>query len=476
MGLNVLQIIINTMTDNIFLTFQTSEKPKRTSTKLCALLGIKTQRISAVILFVFIFSNIEAQQVFTIDDALKTALQNNYAIQVAKHEADISKVNNYAGNAGMLPRVSGAVLQDNQNANTEQKYTNGTEKKATGAANNQIAANAELGWTIFDGLKMFATKNKLKELQDIGEIRMRFQIEFIFTRVIRAYFDVVLGKQLLTQNKESVKLSEERLSLAKDRFAAGKAAKNEVLNAQVDLNTDRSALKRQEVSVKNSKASLNQIIARDVNVEFDVPEIIDINSELKLEELKSNAISQNVSILLAKKNAKVLSFGIKEIESERMPNLQLYSGYNYANQNSQSGFVQYSQSLGYHYGAGVSLNIFNGFNVSKRLQIAQIGLKESDLVLKDTISKIELTIQQSYNTYLMDLELIKFEKENVDVATQNFDLANDQYKIGVISSIELRQAQQNLILSNSRYLSVKYEAKLAETDLLRLSGGLFILK
>lgn len=77
----------------------------------------------------------EAQQVFTIDDALKTALQNNYAIQVAKHEADISKVNNYAGNAGMLPRVSGTVLQDNQNANTEQKYTNGTEKKATGAAN-----------------------------------------------------------------------------------------------------------------------------------------------------------------------------------------------------------------------------------------------------------------------------------------------------------------------------------------------------
>jgi outer membrane protein TolC len=432
-----------------------------------------------VVIIALVSNAIQAQNLFTLDDALKTALQNNYAIQVAKSEAEISKVNNYAGNAGMMPRVLGSVLQDNQIANTDQRYQksfNRPEAITNGAEINQLTASAELGWTIFDGLKMFATKNKLKELQDIGEIRMRFQIEFIFTRVIRAYFDVVLGQQLLTQNKESVKLSEERLTLAKDRFAAGKAAKNEVLNAQVDLNTDRSALKRQEIAVKNSKASLNQIIARDVTVEFEVPEIIDVNADLKFDDLRSNATTQNSSILMAKMNARVTAFGIKEIEAERMPNIQLYSGYNYANQNSQSGILQYSSSLGYHFGGGVTLNLFNGFSVSKRLQVAQINSRESDLVLKDTLSRIELSVKQSYNTYQMDLDLIKFEKENVEVAMQNFELANDQYKIGVITAIELRQAQQNLLLSNSRYLSVRYEAKLAETDLMRISGGLFKLK
>ncbi len=434
-----------------------------------------------VFLFAFLlFANfIHAQQLFSLDDALKIALQNNYSIQVSKNDADIAKINNYAGNAGMMPRVMGSVLQDNQKANTDQEYAksfNRPPAKTIGSEINQLSASAELGWTIFDGFKMFATKNKLKELQDIGEIRMRFQIEFIFNRVVRAYFDVVLGKQLLNQNKESVKLSQDRLSLAKDRFTAGKAAKNEVLNAQVDLNTDRSALKRQETAIKNSKALLNQIIARDPNTDFDVPEKIIVNTELKLDALRSNAASQNTSVMLAKKNQKVAAFGIKEIQSERMPNLQLYTGYDYANQRSQSGILQYSSSLGYHFGGGVTLNIFNGFSVTKRLQVAQIGFKESDLVLKDTLSRIDLSVQQSYNTYLMDIDLIKFEKENVEVAQQNFDLANDQYKIGVISSIELRQAQQNLILSQSRYLSVQYEAKLAETDLLRLSGGLFVLK
>jgi len=439
--------------------------------------NVKFMRNIFLFVLLVVSNFIQAQQLFTLDDALKTALQNNYSIQVAKSDADIAKVNNYAGNAGMMPRILGSVLQDNQIANTDQRYLNNfrPEAKTTGAEINQFSATAELGWTIFDGFKMFATKNKLKELQDIGEIKMRFQIEFIFNRVVRAYFDVVLGKQLLIQNKESVRLSQDRLYLAQDRFSAGKAAKNEVLNAQVDLNTDRSALKRQEIAVKNSKALLNQIIARDASIDFDVPEKIDVNTELKLETLKINAASQNTSILMAKKNQKVAAFGIKEIEAERMPNIQLYSGYDYANQNSQSGLLQYTSSLGYHFGGGVTLNLFNGLSVSKRLQVAQIGFKESDLILKDTMSRVDLSVQQSYNTYLMDLDLIKFEKENVDVAKQNFDLANDQYKIGVISSIELRQAQQNLILSQSRYLSVQYEAKLAETDLMRLSGGLFRL-
>jgi outer membrane protein TolC len=417
-------------------------------------------------------SAVHAQQLFTLDDALKTALENNYSIQVAKNDAEIAKVNNYAGNAGMLPRILGSVADDNQTANTDQKYASGLEKTGKNAITNQLSASVELGWTLFDGFKMFATRNKLKELQDIGEVRMRFQVEQIFTRVIRAYFDVVQGKQLLTVNQESVRLSEERLKLANDRFTAGKAARNEVLNAQVDLNTDRSLMMRQANALKNSKALLNQIIARDVTTDFDVPDKIEVNPELKLDALRTNAQSLNTSVIMAKKNARVSLLGIKEIEAERMPTVQFYSGYDYSNSTSQSSFLQSSLSLGYHYGAGVSMNLFNGFSVSKRLQMAQISLRSNDLVLKDTLSRVDVSVQQSYNTYVMSLELLKFEKENVEVAIKNYDLANDQYKIGVISSIELRTAQQNLLMSHSRYTTVQYEAKLAETDLLRLSGGL----
>jgi len=443
---------------------------------LCNIVRSRTLRFCAVLFFAFFIKNSSAQEILKLDDALKIALENNYSIQVTRNDAEIARVNNYAGNAGMMPHINGNVLQDNQNANTYQKVYTGAERIGTGAVTNQLSATAELGWTIFDGFKMFATRNKLQELQDIGEIRMRFQIEQIFTRVIRSYFDVVQNKQLLKVNQESVKLSEDRMKLVNDRFASGKAAKNEILNAQVDLNTDRSNMMRQANALRNSKALLNQIIARDIKTDFDVPEKIDINNELKLDSLQFNARSNNTSVLLAKKNTNVALLGIREIESERYPYIQLYSGYDYASQQSPSGFIQSSNSLGYHFGAGLSLNVFNGFSVSKRLQMAKISLNSNDLVLRDTLSRVEVSVQQSYNTYMMALELLKFEKENVAVAVQNYELANEQYKVGVISSLDLRTAQQNLLLSQSRLSSVHYEAKLAETDLLRLSGGLVQLK
>lgn len=437
---------------------------------------LKPMHISVVAILLLLSSAIKAQQILTLDDALKIAMENNLSIQLSKNDAEIARNNNYAGAAGMLPNISGTALQDNSVNDTKQKFLTGTENNKTGATTNQLSAGVELGWTIFDGFKMFATRNRLKELQDIGELRMRLQIEQIFSRVIRSYYDVVQAKQLLNVNNQSVQLSEDRLKLEKDRLDAGKASKTEVLKAQVDLNTDRSLKMRQENQFRNSRVNLNQLLGRDVSVNFDVPEKVEINTEIKFDDIRSKSLSQNTSVLIAKKNQKIAEFNINEIKAERMPTLQLKSGYNYNKQESQAGFLQSSQSNGYHYGAGLSINIFNAFNVNRRLQNAQLSIRSNDLILKDTMSRIDASLTQTYNTYVLSNELLKFEKENLEIAQKNFELANDQYKVGVISSLDLRQAQQNLLLSQSRLFTVEYEAKIAETELKRISGDLFRIK
>ena len=71
------------------------------------------------------------------------------------------------------------------------------------------------------------------------------------------------------------------------------------------------------------------------------------------------------------------------------------------------------------------------------------------------------------------LQLLQFETENVTVAKTNFELANEQYKVGVITAIELRDAQQNYVLSQTRLTASEFDAKVAETELLRLSADIF---
>jgi outer membrane protein TolC len=429
-----------------------------------------SNKIVAVFVLSLVFIGAKAQQILNLNEALKLALANNYSIQLAKNEAEISQNSNYAGAAGMLPTVAATASQDNVVNNTQQKFLNGTENNKDGAKSNQLNAGVELGWTIFDGLKMFATKNKLNQLQAIGELRMRAQIEQNFSRIIRAYFDIVQNKKQLNALQQSVTISTDRLKLANDKLAVGKVSKTEVLKAQVDLNTDKSAMMKQQNLVQNAKANLNQLLGRDLTTDFEVDDKIEINKDLKLADLQSKAQTQNTNLMITKKNYQVSAFTINEIKAERMPTVQLRTGYNYNRQTSEAGFLQSSQNIGYHYGAALSLNVFNGFSVDKRLQNARLSLKSTDFVLKDSLTKLDLAIQQNYNSYAMALQLVQFETENVTVAQSNFDLANEQYKVGVITALELRDAQQNLVLSQTRLSAAQYDAKFAETELLRLTA------
>ena len=231
--------------------------------------------------------------------------------------------------------------------------------------------------------------------------------------------------------------------------------------------------KKQQNLLQNAKINLNQLLARDLMTDFEVEENILVNQELKLLELQSKAQSQNTNLQIVKKNLQINSFVINEIKAERMPTVQLKTGYNFNKQASEAGFLQSSQTNGYHYGAALSLNVFNGFSTDRRLQNAKLNLKSTDFVLKDSLSKLDLAVQQNYNTYTLALQLLQFETENVTVAKTNFELANEQYKVGVITAIELRDAQQNYLLSQTRLTAAQFDAKIAETELLRLSADIF---
>jgi outer membrane protein len=426
------------------------------------------RKITGIVFISLMFFNAQAQKILILNEALKLALENNFSIQVARNEAEISKNNNYAGAAGMLPTLAASANQDNVVNNTQQKFLNGTENNRDVAKSNQLNAGVELGWTIFDGLKMFATKNKLNQLQEIGELKMKLQIEQIFSRVIRAYFEIVQLKKVLNALQQSVTISTERLKLTNDKFTLGKVSKAEVLKAQVDLNTDKSAYMKQLNTLQNAKINLNQLLARSLIIDFEVAENILINKDLKLNELQNKAQLQNTNLLIVKKNNQISSTIINEIKAERLPTLQFKTGYNFNKQSSEAGFLQSSQNNGFHYGAALNFNLFNGFTTDRRITNAILNLKSTDITLKDSLNKLDLAVKQTFNNYSLALQLLALEIENIDLAKNSFELVNEQYKVGVITAIELRDAQQKLLLSETQLSTLQLEAKIAEIELQRL--------
>ena len=424
------------------------------------------------ILILFCAATASAQEVLTLESAVKIALENNYEIKIATNNLTIQKTNVAIGNAGMLPTVTANILDNNSIQNSSQTRQDGTETKLDNAKNNSLTYGVGLDWTIFDGMRMFARMDQLKELQKLGEAQLKLTLITRISDVNAAYYDLVQQQQQLAALDTTIVISNQRLTLAQNRFTIGKASKLEVLNAQVDLNTDQVALLRQKELYANSKILLNQLMARDVSTDFKVIDQLEVDSLLLLPELKALAEKQNPQLEAQIINKRVAELELKQIKAARYPNVRVNTAYNFSESQSSLGFVAQSQSRGFNYGFSASLNIFDGFAQNRNEKIAKIQIENSKLNIDQQNLALNSQLATSYQTYLTNLELIALEEKNELIAKQNLNITLDKFRIGTITTLEFRTAQLNYVNAKVRYSNAQFQGKLSEIALRELAGNL----
>jgi outer membrane protein TolC len=426
----------------------------------------------SVLLFSFCIVKVNAQEVLTIEDAMKIALQNNFDIKIASNNLDINKVNATTGNAGMLPRVTATLVDTNSIQNSSQTRQDGTTTSLDNAKNNSLNYGIGLDWTIFDGFKMFARLDQLKELQKLGEAELKRTMILKISAVNAVYFDLVQQQQQLAALDTTIVISTQRLILAQNRFAIGKSSKLEVLNAQVDLNTDKVALLRQKESYSNRKIALNQVLARDSKVDFKVVDQVPVDEKLILSELIALAEKQNPQLEAQIINKRVSELELKQIKGERYPMVSVNTGYNFLDNQSSLGFTSQFTAKGLNYGLRASLNLFDGLAQNRNEKIAKILIENAKIAIEQQSLLLNSELTIAFQTYLTNLELIQLEQTNVAIAKQNLNITVDKFRIGTITTLEFRAAQLNYINAKVRYSNAQFQAKLSEIALRELAGNI----
>lgn len=433
---------------------------------------MKIKNFLAVGIIILTAAQIFPQQKLTLKEAIDIALKNNYDILLAKNDAAISDNNYSLGNAGFLPKIDVTGSQTKTVTNTKQEYSDGRTVDKTGAGSNSTNAAIALTWTIFDGLKMFTTYSKLNEYKELGEIKLRGQIETSVSEVIKTYYNIVQQKYNYRVAKESVEISEERLKLIQDKLSVGSASNLDMLRAKVDLNADKSSMLSQEALLSSLKVGLNGLLARRAEIDFEVDDLIEIQKGLTFEQLKLSAYNNNIDILTAEKNKIISSLDVNLSRSDYFPKISLNGGYTYQNSAADANLVKSNKSNGYNYGLSLSWNIFNGFNSHLLFQNALISLDKSEINILATKNEIESALLISFKNYEKNLEILSLEEENVSVAKENLDLAFEELKLGSFSPLEFREVQKSYAAAQSRLSTARYTAKMSEKDLLKQSGVL----
>ncbi len=436
---------------------------------------ISSVRIGFILLITIFYGNLAEAQTLSLEEAIQIGLQNQYSIKIAKKKEEQAANDNSLGNAGFLPTITGTANKNYTISGIDQSFFGGLRAPLvqSGVESNNGAAGVAMAWTLYDGKGMFVLRNRLKELQKLGSQQTEGTIENLIAQISTGYYEIIRQNLRFNNFKKGLEISEDRLKLSKDRFEVGQGSKVDFYSAQVDYNEDKAALLAQEQALKNTHIGFNNLLVRDLHTSISILPNIDLMPKLQLEELKSQALTQNPQIISSLINKTIAQNDIENLKSQTHPQIDLLAGYNTTRVVNGAGFgVEKGTSNVFNYGIRATINIFDGYNQKRKIQNAKINSEIAEMQLSDLKNNLVSALERTYFTYENALNLIKLENENYLIAKQNIDIAFDRYKVGFATSYELREVQRNAVAAETRLIEAKYNAKAAEIELIRLSGTL----
>jgi len=435
------------------------------------------------IIFICLFGSVlaNAQQQLTLQDAIATALKNNYDILLTRNDSTAYALDRYYSFGAFLPQLNGVANVLFNSNNQELKFQNRTTGKdslvtRSGVRTTNMNYSVNLSWTLFDGMRMFATRERLYELEKLGGLSVKAQVVNSVASVINNYYNIVRQKLQLRAVEEQMSLNEERMKLADKKLSVGLGSKPELLQAKVDYNAQKVAQLNQLTLIAQLRDQLSQLIGFKTGSVYEVADTIPTNMSLQYGELAQKYEETNFELLVARKNIDIANISVKEARAGLWPTLTFNSAYNFTSTNNSVVVNQnqpfFNQNKGLNYGFGLNVPILNGFNTRRLIKQAKLDVEYQKINYEKQRTLVDVGLTNSFKNYELQKQLLTLENDNIVLAEENVTIARERWKQGVATFIEYREAQFSLQDARNRQAAAQYNLKLAETELLRLKGDL----
>ncbi|WP_111681989.1 TolC family protein [Winogradskyella tangerina] len=414
------------------------------------------------------------QQVINPSEAIELALENNYGIKIANNNVLVAENNKDILNSRYLPTLTGIASATANRDNITAEFSNGNPPAVlNGAESSRYNASLNLNYTLFDGLGRLYDYKRLKEEYNLSEVQARETIENTVTQLLTVYYDVARRSENLKSLKETLDISNDRLTRSKYQFDYGQNTKLDVLNAEVDINNDNINIINAEQGLVNAKRDLNFVTGNTITNEFVVDTTVTFLLQLNKEDLLEKLFRNNVTLLQNEKNIAINEFTLKANRSGYLPTIGLVGTYGWnENNNNAASFVAVSTNTGLSAGINLNWNLFDGGGTITRVKNARIDLENQKLQKEQLKLDIERNFNNAWDDYQNKLTIFEVQEDNIKTAKNNFERTQEKFKLGQVTSIEFRQAQLNLLTAELSRNQAKYDAKLAEVIVLQISGEL----
>jgi outer membrane protein len=421
-------------------------------------------------------SPVFSQKLLTLEEATAAVLSHNYGIRLAKNDSIANALDVDYVDWAMAPRVNATLGAVRNNNDQRTELQDGRVNEGKNVKSTNLTGSVGLNWLLFDGKRMFIAKERTLEIARTGELVVKAQVVNTVAQVRNVYFGIVRQKQQLKAIEEQMSVSEERVKVADRKLSTGLGSKPELLQAKVDLNAQKARQLQQQTAIAQQKEQLDQLAGGQLGTDFDVVEGIQFDNNLNINEIEQNIAGTNPSLLLAQRNIGIAQLTLREHEASRYPTLSFNSAYNLGLLDNQTVVNPFqplqSGSKGFNYGLTANIPILNFRQERRNIEATKITIEGLQLSLKDQQTAINTQLRNAFLGFEYQLQALNLEEENIDLAKENVAIALERFKQGVSTYLELREAQKSLEDAYDRLIAARYNAKVAETEVLRLKGDL----
>jgi outer membrane protein len=424
--------------------------------------------------FLFLVGTASAQQV-QVDDIVIMALEKSYDVQLSRNTVTASNTDAKNAKGLFLPDVTLNGGRSNSFVKSHIQLPTGGETNTKPQLTN-TNYNGQLSWVLFDGLKMFATYNQLQTVAGVNQSLLKNQMANTMASVIGNYYNIVAQEQQLKALNEQISVAEERIKLAERKLEVGTGIKTEWLQAKLDQNAFRTQVLQQEALIIQTKANLNTLSGNQLPEQFEVSDTIPLNLDMTMEEVFEGIEQTNPALIAARGSIEVSKYNLKARIGDRFPIITFNSGYSF---NSQHYTVPPSavtppvnESKNFSLGFTGTWFLLNNLAITDAIQLARINLDRQKIIYEQQKVVAFNGVRIAYANYDYARKTLAIEEDNVKFARENVTIVLESFKRGVSTFIEVRTAQQSIVDAYNRLTTARYNAKVSETELLRLKGAL----
>ena len=413
-------------------------------------------------------------RILTLDEAIRIALDNQPRIRAAQERVKAQQAVVGQAKSAYYPSIT-------FNNTYRSSLVSGTTSTSQDAF-DFFSSASNINWTIYDFGRREGIVREAKDTVDSRRFAERTSVDDVILNVMRLYYTSLAVKALVRVREDTLKDRELLVRQARGFFEVGTRPKIDVVRAESGLFAAKADLIAAQNGVKIAWAELRNAVgvedfpvrpqAEDALLEKPLTllakELDIIKPEMTLEKAQETAFDSRPELKDFAAQVRAQDAVIAVARAGHLPDISFFGQYGRRN-TSRSGDTFPLQEI-WQAGITIEIPIFSGFETTYEIEEALRDYKEIKAREEETRQQIALEVERSYLNVIAATERTKATEAEVKAGTENLDLANGRYRVGVGSIIEITEAQVINTEAQTNLIQSLLDHTIAEADLARAIG------